>query len=638
MLKKSIKDIAVLAECFNIDIKSLSKEWLSIFTKRMQTRGRKDAIRFCKDLNTAAERYALHQSIEPIPWTKSDDDDFPLIISRFKRNLRSKNSMIVMFTLSVFRTIELARLPISKDISSVTDPSGADDSVVQDIINFIPSWTKRISTLSLGGLKYHLSVKNGPNGHALAESGADQLAIMNEPKLLEAIQAVQTQLNDQDPMDLNDDINYYDGKTLIHSKLTQFPEKAGKTRTIAIVDYYSQRCLRPLHKGLMRLLKSLVSDGTYSHSNVGKYAEQQTKDKTFIGCADLTSATDRFPATIQKVLLFELLKNDELAAGLWTLLAERSFTVAWSGEIVTYSCGQPMGCYASWPLFALAHHLVIAYSAYKAGVSDAKSKYRLIGDDVIINDENLWTSYKQIMIALGLTINAGKTVISPKASEFSAAEVAKQLYLNGTCITPLTPGFIRLIKKPHMFNTCLETLSSRYGESFGSALPPMLIQSLFRKEKTRRLVWLLASNPVNGYIKPTDVGYNGYSPWCEVDTSDYLNKNLGILANMIVEAATKEVLKQMKYNFGEVSPWDNWTHSQPKALKRAYKSAMWALSSSMKDIKVAYLNGNLFEVLAGIPFVPNPSTPYLAKNELRQKRVSSLILKLYQASELSKVP
>jgi hypothetical protein len=344
----------------------------------------------------------------------------------------------------------------------------------------------------------------------------------------------------------------------------------------------------------------------------------------------LTAATDRYPAIIQRALLFELLKNDDLSGALWTILADRTFTLAWSGETVTYNCGQPMGAHGSWPLFALAHHLTVEYAGFKAGVRNIKSKYRLIGDDVIIKDEVLWLSYKEIMEGLNLTINQSKTLQTPKAARFSSAEVAKQIYLNGKCLTPLTPGFIANLKKPHMFNTCVWIIRDRYGLNVNTIPLSMLIDELYRKAKTRRLVWLLCSNPIDGCLEPSQEGYKVYSPWASVNTDDFLSRYKTVLAELIIDTASQILGRTMSaLLFGQGGPWKDLTHPQPKSVRRAYKALAYELRNSVNTIKVCFLNNDIESALEAVPYIPNPDTPYLARTELRCKRTSSLLVKLY---------
>jgi hypothetical protein len=387
----------------------------------------------------------------------------------------------------------------------------------------------------------------------------------------------------------------------------------------------------------MTLLSNLVSDGTYSHNSVGKFAAQKTKEKSFIACADLTAATDRFPAEIQEALLHALLKDRDLSNSLWTLLAKRTFTVAWSGEQVEYQCGQPMGAHASWPLFTLAHHLVVEYAAYKGRIPNAKAKYRLIGDDVIISDEVIWSFYRSIMLDLGLTINLGKTVISPRSSTNSSAEVAKQLYLNGRCLSPLTPGFIRDLRKPYMFNSCMKILRDRYGE--WCPVPySTLVKALFPKEKTQKLVGMLLTNPVTGILEPGKPGYQELSPWTVDLSTKAVSEYRKIYARNFISKALDCTMRQLPYALSGGSPWNDSTTPQPKSLYRVYMITMSVLREVLDTVEASYFNNNLDSLMEVASYVPNPDVPYMERKDLIQRRASSSIVELYNSITREGVP
>jgi hypothetical protein len=374
-----------------------------------------------KDILSMMERYSIHQPIKPLEFVKSDKDGFPQAFRDFRPYLRSERMHVRIMVLSIFRSVELFRLAPSHDISTVITPPIRDEKLLEDILNFIPGWVKSLNkTLSFPDMKYHFTVKKGPNGPALATSDSDLTAIFNDTSLLEAIQVVSVKLNDEFPFD--EEFHRSENDKAIHSKLTQFPEKSGKTRTIAVVDYYSQRALKPLHSALMSLLKTLETDGTMSHMNVGNYVKDCTNVLTFIQTFDLTAFTDRFPREIQERLLHELCLDKELASAYWTILANRTFTVQWSGEKVTYAAGQPMGAYASWPLCALAHHAVVEYCR-------AKRKYRLIGDDVAIADKRSAVLYEDVIQRLGVEVNPYKGTKSEQDCQYSGAEIAKDFTL-----------------------------------------------------------------------------------------------------------------------------------------------------------------------------------------------------------------
>lgn len=616
MIKQFHATLAGFATLFNRDINSLIVVWSDIYYTRKKFRGKVDAVKFVKELNSVAERYAMRQPITPLPWTKSDNNGFPLCLRQFKSWLRSDQDFDVVIALSVMRTCELLMLPISQDISTVTESSTADSNAIKSVIDFIPKWTKKFRQLSLPEMKYHVTVKNGPNGHALHTSDSDISAVIRSPLLFRAIQIVQDKLNDKHPMEVTlKDIVSRQGAT--HSKLTQFPEKAGKTRTIAVVDYYSQRCLKPLHEGIMHKLKYMVSDGTFSHDNVGTYAKQKTKEKSSINCFDLSAATDRFPREIQKALLNELIKDRDLANSLWTILAERTFRVAWSGEEVTYNCGQPMGAYSSWPLFALAHHLLVEYSAYKTGTKQIKLKYRLIGDDVIITDQRVADYYAKLITTLGVEINLAKTVSSPIDAQFSCAEVAKQIYLNGRNLTPLTPGFMRDVKKPYMFNTCLEVLYRRY-RFMDTITPSVIIENLFPKKNAFKKTWLLASDPYNGFIKPGDTGYDKYSPWVTKDIVMAIQ-----IKAMLLLPKLQEQAYNLRNNLGSTGTTTDSNRDESRAVPYVVKHIEEQLEETERTLQPKQGLGTIGEILDSFSYMPDPTTPFMDRKTMRNKRLAS---------------
>lgn len=86
-------------------------------------------------------------------------------------------------------------------------------------------------------------------------------------------------------------------------RLAFLPEGGGKTRVIAIGDYFSQQALRPLFKESMRMLNSIPQDGTYDQQRGVVLITQAMKDRKPIYCYDLSSATDRFPRNLQENLV-----------------------------------------------------------------------------------------------------------------------------------------------------------------------------------------------------------------------------------------------------------------------------------------------------------------------------------------------
>lgn len=54
-----------------------------------------------------------------------------------------------------------------------------------------------------------------------------------------------------------------------------------------------------------------------------------------------------------------------------------------------FTAGQPLGYYASWPLFSLSHHLLVWYAAEQAHPFERFTKYAILGDAVVIAEKRL---------------------------------------------------------------------------------------------------------------------------------------------------------------------------------------------------------------------------------------------------------
>jgi hypothetical protein len=88
-------------------------------------------------------------------------------------------------------------------------------------------------------------------------------------------------------------------RTGIYRKICAIPDKEGKTRVIAIGDYFSQTVLKPLHTYMFSVLRRINQDCTF---NQGDFINKLPKEGPFYSM-DLSNATDRFPIDVISDLL-----------------------------------------------------------------------------------------------------------------------------------------------------------------------------------------------------------------------------------------------------------------------------------------------------------------------------------------------
>lgn len=227
------------------------------------------------------------------------------------------------------------------------------------------------------------------------------------------------------------------GHTYI-GKLSLKQEAAGKMRVFAMVDPWTQWALYPIHKLIFDILSKHSSiDGTFD-----QLTPVREKLKEFAGkpvySMDLSSATDRLPLSLQKLILQGLLSFSKEEIEAWAhLLVGRSYWEPSTKMAYKYSVGQPMGAYSSWAMLALTHHFIVQVCAWSVpGFPYGKlfADYVVLGDDIVIFNTKVAKKYHKLMLALGVECNLSKSIMSPKGL---GLEFAKKTFLLGQDVSPI---------------------------------------------------------------------------------------------------------------------------------------------------------------------------------------------------------
>jgi hypothetical protein len=296
----------------------------------------------------------------------------------------------------------------------------------------------------------HRSNRMGPNGHSVFASHWDALAL-RESGLWQTFKVLAEALGSSPLIRKVDILARLTESWLLerlsltwslperHPALGRFgvkEEPCGKKRLFAISDYWTQSVCKPLHDYLMATLKRLPMDGTWDQSRASDMVREETAMGTKLYSFDLSAATDRFPVRFTELVLGPLIGPD--AASAWvTLLTERPY--CYKGRDYYYNAGQPMGTLSSWAAFALSHHVVVQLSARLAGYEGLFTGYALLGDDIVIFDQDVATEYRDYMDWLHVEINMDKSVVGVGLAEF-----AKRIFYKGHEVSGVPARLLRL--------------------------------------------------------------------------------------------------------------------------------------------------------------------------------------------------
>jgi len=281
----------------------------------LKTRGKHEAIKYCKGLRLRFLDLIL-----------SMDEGFnlrvpksvPKVLRPIKKyiegNINYPFIRLINSCLYVTRFIRLEPVPNHSTIEARPGYTGDPRHLRVEMEQFLKDLG--INTkMGLGKVPkalrfshFHMTSKKGPNGHALWTSFDDALSLSSD--MLESIRVVG---GDR----LHNLISrfmslylvlpaFFDRfRTLTGARIPRriacIQDKEGKTREVAIGDYYTQAALLPLHNFLFKHLRRITQDCTFNQTKLFR-SLWADKGSSFHS-VDLTAATDRFPIAIQKELL-----------------------------------------------------------------------------------------------------------------------------------------------------------------------------------------------------------------------------------------------------------------------------------------------------------------------------------------------
>lgn len=457
---------------------------LKIF-KIFKSRGPKEAIRFCKErralllyllgkynnFDYSSEQHRIPKDLKPI--LNSNEFDVP--------------SMKLLLTIySISRGF---RLPPQASFDTITGPSTMKEYPFESK-DFSLFWkdlgySERLKPKrSIEFRNFHKTSNAGPNGQALMYSLND-LFLMTPEFIQDIITLGGPKLKSYIDITIKYGsfiMNFFPFKKGTIRKLIAFPDKEGKTREVAIFDYYSQTSLIPLHKYLFKALKKIPQDFTFNQTG---YMSSLSHAEIYYSI-DLTAFTDRFPIRVNKDLLEARIGPEKADA--WQRIMTQSFTLG--NETISYQVGNPMGAYSSWNSTTLSHHFVIWKACKNKGIKWKTLPYAMLGDDLVIGNQTVALEYCRLIRTLGVHWSKEKTHVSKHFFEF-----AKRFHWNDKNISPFPLSGLwsernRVTGQIQVFDNAVDKewfSASECIESYNELLSLLKLPSRFRRKRQSML-------------------------------------------------------------------------------------------------------------------------------------------------------
>jgi hypothetical protein len=472
---------------FQFDNFKIIDNYLDRFTKLRKTNGLPYTIKYMKAVRLHITRYVCGRPLfSNTAGVGVDSSGWPVRYRYLKFLTKSLTGKRILFTLLSFtRAVKPTGKELEKvkpDFSSITGKYTGKQYTIPAW--FIKDWIKR-NQLSLDKPNYqqsdhYVSMKSSPNGPATYSSRWSILTL-SYPQLQCIFNLVGSYHETISSWYKTAWENSFksEGKKeweMINGKLSIVKDPELKMRVIAMVDYQTQFTLRPIHEGLLKLLRKLPCDRTFTQDPLNDWWPSEDNFHSL----DLSSATDRFPIQLQEKLISYIYKDGKFAQSWAILLTERAYYH--QGKPYTYSVGQPMGAYSSWAAFTLTHHLVVAWCAFLAHRIHF-NQYIILGDDIVIKDDKVANNYRKIMARLGVEISSAKTHVSKDTYEFAKRWFQGGVEISGVPLKGILSQWKNMgVVYDTIFNYCRRTLVQ--------PIPMMdLMVELYRGMKLRNRIW-----------------------------------------------------------------------------------------------------------------------------------------------------
>ena len=216
---------------------------------------------------------------------------------------------------------------------------------------------------------------------------------------------------------------FSDDKTVGTICVTQNP--GYKARFYAAPHIWIQHVMQPLGREIYSIVKEMQWDCTFEQSKAIPFVQSKLSLQEKVYCYDLSSATDRFPVDLQIVALKNILpsKTAKKHIDLFAYLVRQPWN--FQDHQIKWLRGQPLGMYPSFGTFTLTHGLMI----YALNDFKFDNDFFVLGDDVIILNDELAAKYEKFLIDCDIPFNPSKSIISNRFGEFAGQIIFKDSFL-----------------------------------------------------------------------------------------------------------------------------------------------------------------------------------------------------------------
>lgn len=204
-------------------------------------------------------------------------------------------------------------------------------------------------------------------------------------------------------------------------KVAFIQEPGGKLRSVASPFRVFQMVLQPFSNYLYKIAKDLPWDCTHDQTKPFASVQEHLKNRRRVHSIDLSSFTDYFPIDLQISVVKNLIIKDDFSyLELWKDLSQGQWKLP-DGNFISWRRGQPLGMLPSFAIATITHGFLLKSLLNRPW----RGEFYVLGDDVIILDDDLYTSYMETLSILGCPFSQEKSISSSNVAEFAGKVITE---------------------------------------------------------------------------------------------------------------------------------------------------------------------------------------------------------------------
>lgn len=276
------------------------------------------------------------------PFKSTDKDGLSRAFAGLAQSIKSGDKGAIQLSMTILQVGRVIPGWKEPDTSTITDSPLYDEKVMRGLNDFIryrsPNFLRSITR---SWKSPHLTNKMGPKGRAILTSIAE---IPYLPKALyKAIEELGgpqlIRYKRQLQRDFGSGFNIpgvKESRKGILRRLSIIKDTEGKSRVIAIGDYWSQTTLKPLHEALLGALRGWKECDVTFGQQISPFGSNDHSYHSF----DLTAATDRIPISCYEWIINHAYGKESFEA--WKDI-KTTIPFEYESELYHYRTGQPKG-------------------------------------------------------------------------------------------------------------------------------------------------------------------------------------------------------------------------------------------------------------------------------------------------------